>query len=275
MAKKHVTFMIVTDTTEQPRSFRMPAWSVKIATVVALIVAVVIIYGAISYAHLLKQASVADDLQSENQILRDYTERMHDLERDLATNRLLLNKMMELAGIADDPRLQSPDDSSSEESSMAQYTPDMLPEAPTQHRDGSDQTDESVPEGIPMYGSVSRGFAPDESEGVRRHLGIDIAAREGTPIFATATGVVEFAGWDETFGNYLIIDHNEGYKTCYGHNRALLVSVGDAVGKGELIALSGNTGNSSAPHLHYEIRKNGQPVNPANYMDVESLEQVE
>jgi len=143
---------------------------------------------------------------------------------------------------------------------------------------GTDELDsigESTPDGIPMLGSVSRGFAPDESEGVRRHLGLDIAAREGTPVYATAGGIVEFADWDENFGNHLIIDHIDGYKTHFGHNRALLVSVGDVVRRGELVALSGNTGRSSAPHLHYEIRHHGEPVDPANYMDVESLKQVE
>jgi murein DD-endopeptidase MepM/ murein hydrolase activator NlpD len=256
----------------------MPIWLTKVSMLLLAVAVVTVIYGAVTYSRLLSKAVLVDDLQAENQILRQYTERLHDLERDLATNRLLLEKMMQLAGIDASPDLllDSADVVSSAQDPA--YSPRLTGTVPEQRdpvNGESGPAGTSMPEGVPMYGSISRGFAPDESDGVRRHLGIDIAAREGTPIHATAAGVVEFAGWDENFGHYLIIDHTDGYKTHYGHNRALLVSVGDAVVKGELIALSGNTGRSSAPHLHYEIRLMGEPVDPADYMDIESLKQVE
>jgi murein DD-endopeptidase MepM/ murein hydrolase activator NlpD len=268
--------MVVTDTTEQPRSMRMPVWLLKALVAFIVVAVVVVAYGALTYTQLLSKAVLIDDLQAENRILRDYTERVHSLERDLATNRMLLEKMMELAGIDASPAFMSSDSSDTASSgAVPDYSSQVYQQQYTGGNDEFDSISGSMPEGIPMLGSVSRGFAPAESEGVRRHLGMDIAAREGTPVYATAGGVVEFADWDENFGNYLIIDHFNGYKTYFGHNRALLVSVGDIVRRGELVALSGNTGRSSAPHLHYEIRHNGEPVDPADYMDVESLKQVE
>ena len=219
---------------------------------------------------MTKQA-LLEDLQAENQTLRDYAERVHELEKNLKTNSMILEQMMELAGVdlgAGTPLFDAPDSIAPElgASALAKYSGSMSRE---------DSASRNIPNEIPMRGSFSRGFAPDTSEGIRRHLGVDIAAREGAPVYATADGKVEFAGWDDTFGNFLVIDHMNGYTTRYGHNRALLVSVGDMVKKGELVALCGNTGKSSAPHLHYEIRYNGKPINPAELMDIKALKQVD
>lgn len=267
--------MIVADSTDQPRSFRLPIWLIRVIIAVLVILALVFVFGAVTYSRLLSRAAQVDDLQMENQILRDYTERVHKLERDLKTNRLLLRKMMELAGIDDAPYGASADSATKLDSVMGAYDPGtpLQPSSPDGLSEGSPE--HTTPDGIPMRGYLSRGYAPSESSGVRMHLGIDIAAKEGTPVYATADGKVEFAGWDDALGNLIIIDHIDEYKTHYGHNRAMLVSVGERVSKGELIALSGNSGNSSAPHLHYEIRKNGEPIDPSTLINLEDIGKVE
>jgi murein DD-endopeptidase MepM/ murein hydrolase activator NlpD len=84
---------------------------------------------------------------------------------------------------------------------------------------------------------------------------------------AAATGAVTFAGTDPEYGNLVIVDHGLGLETRYGHNERLAVRVGDRVTRGQLIAAVGNTGRSSAPHLHFEVRKNGVPVDPRQYLD--------
>ncbi|MBA3071991.1 MAG: M23 family metallopeptidase [Anaerolineae bacterium] len=95
------------------------------------------------------------------------------------------------------------------------------------------------------------------------HLGIDLAAAEGTPVFASAAGTVVYAGWNDSgYGNLVAIDHNNGYKTIYAHLSQLYVSCGQDVSSGQGIALSGNTGKSTGGHLHYEIRRDGQYLNP-------------
>ncbi len=98
------------------------------------------------------------------------------------------------------------------------------------------------------------------------HPGIDLAAPTGTPIYATADGVVTKSGWGRGYGNYVEIDHGNGYVTRYGHASRLLVSVGETVKVNQQIAAVGCTGRCTGPHLHYEVLKNGQRENPATYL---------
>lgn len=96
----------------------------------------------------------------------------------------------------------------------------------------------------------------------RMHQGTDIAAPHGTPILAAADGKVSFSGWSGGYGELIILDHGNGTKTKYGHCSKRLVSVGDIVRQGDVIGKVGNTGNSTGPHLHYEVIREGQAKNP-------------
>lgn len=98
------------------------------------------------------------------------------------------------------------------------------------------------------------------------HNGLDLAVPIGTPVRAAADGIVVEAGRQSGYGLTVRIDHGYGYQTLYGHNSQLLVRVGQKVTKGQIIARSGSSGRSTAPHLHYEVRVNGKPVNPADYL---------
>ncbi len=99
------------------------------------------------------------------------------------------------------------------------------------------------------------------------HSGIDIANRTGTAVWATANGTVTFAGYRGGYGNLIIIDHGYGFSTYYAHLSRINVRAGQWVQRGSTIGLMGSTGNSTAPHLHYEVRVRGTPVNPRNYMN--------
>ena len=117
----------------------------------------------------------------------------------------------------------------------------------------------------PVRGPISSPFGPriHPIYGVPSfHTGIDIAVPEGTPVRAAASGTVTFAGWHEGFGVLVVIDHGNGYESYYGHLSKLLVSEGQRVSAGDVIALSGNTGLSTGPHLHFEVRYLGTPVDP-------------
>lgn len=101
---------------------------------------------------------------------------------------------------------------------------------------------------------------------IKFHAGMDFVSDVGSPVYATGDGVVEFAGIDNSgYGIHVIINHGFGYKTLYAHLSQLKCKHGQRVKRGELIGLVGNTGKSVGPHLHYEVRKNGEPVNPINY----------
>ncbi|MEI7452219.1 MAG: M23 family metallopeptidase [Candidatus Falkowbacteria bacterium] len=100
-----------------------------------------------------------------------------------------------------------------------------------------------------------------------RHTGLDIANHVGTPLYAAEDGVVEFSGWNNGgYGYMVFINHGGGTKTRYGHASKLLVSVGDHVKRGQIVALMGSTGHSTGPHIHFEVYINNQRVNPLNYI---------
>lgn len=98
------------------------------------------------------------------------------------------------------------------------------------------------------------------------HNGIDIGVWYGTPVIATADGIVNCANWVGAYGFVVYIDHNYGYQTRYAHNSKLIVRSGQSVKRGDVIAYSGSTGRSEGPHLHYEVRVNGVPKNPRNFL---------
>ncbi|REL31910.1 M23 family metallopeptidase [Thalassotalea euphylliae] len=98
------------------------------------------------------------------------------------------------------------------------------------------------------------------------HKGVDFAGKENAPIIATASGIVSWSGERYGYGNLIEIDHGDGYKTRYGHNKQLLVELGDVVEKGQIIARMGSTGRSTGPHVHYEILRNNTQINPIKYV---------
>jgi len=127
----------------------------------------------------------------------------------------------------------------------------------------------SLPSRPPAKGWLSSGFglrvSPFHGNVVTRHNGVDIAADVGTPVHATADGVVAYAGRFGTFGNYVRIDHGFGISTRYAHNSKVLVKKGQHVHRGDVISVVGSTGRSTGPHVHYEVLVHGQPVNPQNF----------
>lgn len=129
---------------------------------------------------------------------------------------------------------------------------------------------EMLPNSSPVeaaYSSSSYGWRIDPVSGHRAfHEGLDFPASVGMPVFAAADGIVITAVQTPDYGNLLKIDHGSGLETRYAHNSRLLVKPGDRVMKGQKIALIGSTGRSTGPHLHYEIRLNGNPLDPREYL---------
>lgn len=127
----------------------------------------------------------------------------------------------------------------------------------------------NLPTGIPVKDnySLSSGFGlrlDPFLQTMAKHEGLDFSAPVGTPILASAAGVVSRSGWDSQYGNVVEINHAEGFKTRYAHASQLLVRVGQTVKRGDMIAKVGSTGRSTGPHLHYEVIKAGMHINPAN-----------
>jgi murein DD-endopeptidase MepM/ murein hydrolase activator NlpD len=129
---------------------------------------------------------------------------------------------------------------------------------------------ESMPSILPTDGIISSAFSKSRYHPIHQiplpHEGVDIAALTGTPIMAAAKGRIIKSEWENGYGQMVEIDHGYGLTTRYGHSSKLLVRVGQEVKRGDVIALVGNTGIATSSHLHYEVRVNGKPMNPLNYV---------
>lgn len=118
----------------------------------------------------------------------------------------------------------------------------------------------------PVTGTITSRYGANESIRDHTHKGLDIAAPYGTKIMAATDGKVSYSGWMSGYGNLIIIDHENGIQTYYGHCSKLYASVGNEVEAGDTIAAVGSTGYSTGNHLHFEIRKNGVAINPQKYL---------
>ncbi len=254
MSGKYITFLVVPDDESEPRRFRLPLWLYRVLFAFLIVVILApILYIAIYY-EVLAKAAEADRLAEENESLRRYQYRVQILEQSLSETRQLMADITAMAGL--DSVLLA--DLYIESDTMS--TPDRKPRLKSISRTLPPTS--PIPDGLPATGWISRGFSDIPG---KKHHGVDLALPEGTPVYSTAFGTVEFAGFDEVFGQTVILQNGDSIETVYGHNSNLLVQKGDTVFAGQRIALSGNTGISSAPHLHYEIRVNKKAVNPMKY----------
>jgi murein DD-endopeptidase MepM/ murein hydrolase activator NlpD len=127
----------------------------------------------------------------------------------------------------------------------------------------------ATPKGWPVEGYVTSPFGlrehPTSGES-EFHSGVDIAAEPGRPVKATGEGIVSFSGWNGANGNLVVIEHGAGFSTFYAHNKMVAVRTGQRVKRGDIISYIGSTGNSTGPHVHYEVWLNGKAVNPDSYL---------
>jgi murein DD-endopeptidase MepM/ murein hydrolase activator NlpD len=250
---RYYNLLLVPDGVETPVGFRMRAWLFKTLIVMLVLIGVAIILFFSFYGKIISRAVLADQLEEENEELRKYKVKVDLLEQRMQEARTIVEKISHLAGV---------------DLEIPQLPPDSVIFAEMENPQPAIMTRSvsalpTVPSGLPLKGYMTRGYIDDDEA---FHPGIDIAAAEGSPVLATASGKVTFADYDSTYGLTVILEHENGVSTVYGHNSELLIEVGNEVLVGGRIALSGNTGVSTAPHLHYEIRENGKPVNPLKYI---------
>jgi murein DD-endopeptidase MepM/ murein hydrolase activator NlpD len=137
------------------------------------------------------------------------------------------------------------------------------------------KTIRKMPLGYPMRGKITSAFGRRSDPFNNRpafHAGIDLKGSIGQKINATADGIVKTSSYDKNgFGNYVVLLHGNGYETVFGHMQKRLVKKGERVQRGQVVGLMGNTGRSTGPHLHYEVRYKGKPINPKKYLSVAKL----
>jgi murein DD-endopeptidase MepM/ murein hydrolase activator NlpD len=283
--KRHFTVVFISGTdSRHTRTFSASLWKLIGVVVSALVVLAALVTAAIVYTPIGSRLPIANPkLENEyGRQIQDIRERMGVLFDQLNTLRAYNIRLRKALGerlsavdsgliasgkidtsavpgiaVVPDPGEGSAADAGRTSDGLAAPAGGAI----VMNADESGDGREIFPLSQPVVGFKTREFLPDDY-----HFGIDFAAKEGTPVLAAAPGYVIFAGWTAGDGNMLMISHVRGCVTVYKHNKSLLKSVGDAVRRGELIARVGNTGRSTAPHLHFEVWKDGIAQNAGNYL---------
>ncbi|MEZ4647225.1 MAG: M23 family metallopeptidase [Candidatus Eisenbacteria bacterium] len=229
------------------RSIRAVAVSIAVLLLVGLALVILV---ARTYPAYLENGS----LTAENDSLRVAFGRMSHIEAELGELRATNRQLLSLVGV--EPQVV-----------------DSLTKVDWDIDNMSQEWELSSPTLSPYSGLISRGFGVGAEE--PRHPGIDVAGPEGSLIVASGGGIVTRAGWDDVYGNCLLLDHGDGIQSFYGHNRDLLVGEGDSVRVGQPLGRLGSTGRSSAPHLHFEVRVDGAQVDPGEFVKEYQLQSPE
>jgi murein DD-endopeptidase MepM/ murein hydrolase activator NlpD len=260
---KAFNIIVVPDDHGQTRQYRVTRRLI-VAALTLLGIHVVVMSGFVAtYARVLSKARQVGQLTRENADLRSEVATVDQLRREVDELTAVKDQVLTMLGVdaASEAETQTP--ATETRKSLHDVSPELLG---LEHAKAAESVRAYAPSSWPVDGYVSKDFFLEEAGGRAAHPGIDIAAPLETPVRAAGRGRVTEASYDEQLGNYLVIDHGFGFTTLYGHNARLLVSVGQVVDRGQVVALLGNTGKSSAPHLHFEVRIDGAPVDPRQYL---------
>lgn len=228
------------------RSFEVSYRRLRVVGILLAVLALLWVGMSLSWAYLASQAVRVPALQRDLERFAEERAQVQQLAQALERLERQYTQVRQLLG-ADRP------------SSAASI---WLPPAGTASRGATRSVeDDDLPSSWPL---TERGFVTREHLGriPGQHPGIDIAVAEGSYVRASGGGVVSDAGEDDVYGKYVRIRHAEGFETVYGHASELYVTTDDEVVRHQVIALSGNTGTSTAPHLHFEVWKDGQTIDP-------------
>jgi len=253
---KWLTLIVHRDGALESRTIRLPLWIARLAASTVVTVAILALLGAAFYGPLLRTAIRVPALEREVERLTAENERVTALAAALDRAEARYGELRQVLGADVIPAVAS---TAGEGPPVSAAILAAAPGSPPRYPEGP-----SVPAFWPVpraAGFITRGLiGPGRDE--EPHFGIDIAVPSGTPVRASGGGTVEQAGGDPDYGLFVMLGHPEGYQSMYGHASRILVSVGDRVQAGQVIALSGNTGRSTAPHLHFELRRSGNQLDP-------------
>ena len=237
-------------------------YALAVFVIVGLLVGTIVVF---TYGRVAGVAQKAATVSRENVKMRGQLAAVDSLRIELLEMRALGLQMKHMLGVP-----LSPADSAL----VASLSPvARTPAIPHDEEEGGVGVREqqlmleSMPSIWPVKGFVTKEFTVTGGEkNPLYHPGMDIAAERDTPVLVVADGIVEMSGFDETYGWMVEVDHGYGLRSVYGHNSRNLVKAGDRVTRGTTIAYVGSTGKSTAPHLHFEVRENGVPVDPRKYL---------
>lgn len=260
MKARGVTIVVHQDGDIESKQYRIPLWVFSVGKWGALVIGLLVV-GFFAFAGpFFVAAARVPGLEREVSRLREENGRVQQLAAALNRAEANYQSLRQLLGGRAAPRDSSP-------SSPVMMRAPAIRAAPSGAR--RYETGISMPAHWPLdvQGFVTRGHGAEGNDaGGEAHQGIDIAVPISTTIRASGGGIVEEAGPDPDYGLFVLLRHVDGYESMYGHASRLLVREGDTVSAGQVIALSGNSGRSTAPHLHFEIRREGQSLDPLTFV---------
>jgi murein DD-endopeptidase MepM/ murein hydrolase activator NlpD len=260
--------MVHRDGSLRSQEFRVPLWAMRVAVVAAAALAVLVLIVLVTYGPILAAAARSPLLERQVAQLTTENRRVIELERalDEAETRYAQIRGMLGAQIGPAPKASTDSGGTPAAEERLYVAPPLLARAPSGPGDSTAVTGvagPSVPHlwplTVPSY--RTRGMVGANSP-QEEHPGIDLAVPAGSDVRASGGGVVRQVGDDPAYGLFVLIQHPDGYQTMYGHLSRVLVQRNDRVRAGQVVALSGSTGRSTAPHLHFEIRLQGRSLNP-------------
>ncbi len=296
MFKKKLSFMLIPGSREKMRQFSISYSFIISCAVIIAFLFFANIYLTSSYVNSRSDAGEIERLRSENtfltekyQELNGHVDEIKSMYGELVDKEVVIRNIFNLPEISSDERqlgIGGPEaklsTSLSEAVELAYETQTEIDALLRLARFENEKYEEiydnlvekksildHTPSIIPCRGYRTRGFGMknDPFTGYKQfHAGIDIANKTGTPIYASADGIVSFAGASGGLGKLITINHGYGYKSRYGHLNTIKVRRGQKIRRGDLIGLMGSTGYSTGPHLHYEVLKDGKRVNPLEYI---------
>lgn len=244
MDNRRLTFIVVPHGDLETRTFEISYGRLKALLGLGAAVVLLLIAIAATWFYLLTQVARVPSLEREVSQLQEEQRKVAELAETLAEVEAQYEKVRQMLG-ADAP----------EGSGRPSLPP--LPSREDREESGIDEISSIDSWPLPMPGYLTQGLS-----GQAQHPGIDVAVPLDTYIRAAGPGVVRLAATDVVYGRYVVLDHGAGVESLYAHASQLLVETGDTVESREVIALSGSTGRSSAPHLHFEVRRDGEAVDP-------------
>lgn len=263
MKARSVTIVVHSDGDIASKQYRFPLWALTAGKWSALVVGLLLVLFFAFAGPITRAAVRVPGLEREVSRLREENGRVQQLAAALNRAEANYQSLRQLLG----GRAPQRDSASAVPSDVMRAAPIRAAPAGTRRY----ETGLSMPSHWPLdvQGFVTRGHGgagSDGGGGGEAHEGVDIAVPFGTVVRASGGATVEAAGPDPNYGLYVLLRHPAGYESMYGHASRLLVHEGDTVSAGQVIALTGSSGRSTAPHLHFEIRREGRSLDPLTFV---------
>ncbi len=267
--KKNITLQIIPDGIGKTWAIKLDYKLIQLLLILFLLMLVAFAIGLIKFSEINLKAFTAEDLAKKNQVLQRKQAIIDSLEREID---LIHQKTLRIENMVQ-TFVASESDSSSLRTlpqnrdlitrnilkEYASSVESLMVKKSEKSKEKSITSSAYKPSIWPVLGVVSREYS-------NQHPGMDIVASENTLILCTAPGIVMENKWDRDLGNYVVVSHGNLYKTLYGHLNSSMVKIGDHLDQGSAIGTLGNTGNSTGPHLHYEVMENNERMDPKNYL---------